>query len=240
MTAENEPLAKPQYAPLLYLFIDQNTVPAAYRGRFGLESGFWGRLKGIIGGEQCTSRQNVAGPDGKRGLLAAPFDPGENPGEFLQFLPDRQEWTEIEEGVLLGVDRDAAPEHFLREEIASPKYKLESDRGDWCLPVALLNAEGCGIPLQDKLEKGEWHTVPRPAYKEIAERALYLYQVECGEAEPPSHNWLRETTIMAISLNYALTAAEIAALDLLHTDSYEAIKDILTDKQEREKKTESE
>lgn len=228
----------PTYAPLLYFFVDASSIPDQFRGRFGLESGFWGRLKGLAGGDHCASRQGNIGPDDKRGMLATPFDAGTSPAEFIQYMPERQEWTEIEDGVYLGIDRDAAPEHFLREEIANPKYLINNDRGSWMIPVALLDAEDCGLPQQDIFKKGQWHSVPRPAYRELADRATHLYQVEQGEENDPGREWLRETAVLAIGCNYALTAAEMAALDLLHTEAYNSIASILTDQPEREKKSE--
>lgn len=238
-TTNNE---APTRAPLLYFFANTNRIPDAFRGRFGLESGFWGRLSALAGGEKCAHRDGSKGPDDQRGLLCTFFDAGHNPMEFLQYDESRQTWTEIEDGVWLGVDRDAMPEHFVREQIAMPKYVLRPDaaREDytWFIPVALIDAEDCGLPRQDVYKKGQWHSVPKPGYGDIAERARYLYQYECGEVEAPSREWMRETAVLAISVNYALTAPEMAALDLLNTDVYDAIADMLTDKQARQKKTE--
>lgn len=228
----------PQCAPLLYYFAGVQQVPGPFRGRLGLESGFWGRLRGIAGGEKCAHKNNIAGPDGGRGLLCTPFDAGTDPGSFLGYWPERQDWTEIEANIWLGIDRDAAPHHFSREELATPKYYLDHDRGQWLIPVALIDVESCGLPCQDQYQRGEWHTVPRPGYADLAERARYLYEVECGEVEEPSREWLRDTAIAAIGCNYAITAAEMGALDLLNNDTYTAVSEMLTDAQDRREKKE--
>lgn len=227
-------------APLLYWFPDADRIPPAWENRFGPATGIWGRLAGLLRGDGYLMRKSQHGPvEGKYGLmvsvgeLAAPQDP-----ESIRYEPSMQDWSEIEENVWCGLAKSAKPGDFLRKTITTPiSYLLTSDRGDWAVPVAILDSDRCGLRMVDAYSRGAWARVPVPEHSEIAKLADRLYKAETGEGAIPDKTWMRDAAITALQINYALTGPELAMFGVLNDAAYDAVSAILTDREARQKKT---
>jgi len=240
---DNITAARPEpfkLAPILYWFAGADTIPPAWRARFGPPAGIWGRLRGLLRGDGDVTRAGQRGPADGVGLMAAPGRADAYAPKALSYEPEAQAWTQVESGVWLGVAHAAKPADFVRSRITLPlAYILSTDRGDWWIPVALLTAEHCNIPCVDAFELGAWRRVPAPGYERLAVAAERLYRIEIGDAaddDDPGPAWLRDTAILAFQANYALTGPELAALGVLNDDTYNAVAAILTDRDARAKK----
>ena len=238
----NEPTeTTPKAAPILYWFRGRTDVTPSLRARFGLEPGAWGRFTQSPFGKHNVQRANCIGPvpgDRVRGLLAAVGDSGTIGAEWLVVDTATQDWTEIEEDVFLGIAHDADANLYLREKRFPTTYFVKTDRGWLFVPVAMIDEANCDLPSRDQLSQGEWHSVPLPEFVPLSAMAMQVYRAEIGEVDPLTRPERREITVAAISVNYALTAAEMGGFGFLTDDVYGATEAVLTDLQARtEKKT---
>lgn len=199
------------------------------------------------------------GPGGKSGQILVYQTPsGELPGR-IGFYPQQQEWLEVGDGAYwIGIDPAAPPtaEDLRRPGRRHPGYVLESDRGEWAVPVIRRPDDSTELPcdLYHDPRTGELREPLKEAYRqyweETGEVIHFLRLRDSGDAprrvEIPKTRAL-ELATRALGLNYRFGSAEQSLLRIIDQQNYLTVLAMTVDmplflaieEAEREKKTRS-
>lgn len=193
-------------------------------------------------GLQFVATFEASGPGAGPWLLVAPGGM-DYERDRCEYRPAEQCWTELEDGIWLGLADTATSMDFVRSRLVpSPSVAGAADydgiattRGLWLIPVARVDSPDCQLPMVEAYRKGEWTHAPEQPYRNLAADALRAWQAERGELTL-SRAERRDIAIRALQCNYALTGPELAAYDVLADAAYDVILSIITDANARKKK----
>jgi len=200
----------PQPAPLLYYFPRSAKIPAELSGRFSEK--------------HTKSNCGADGPDGGKGLLAAPFS------DVYPRLDEKgQKWKRFPKaGYWIGVDNSASPEDFKRAHLV-PGPSVALALGLWQIPVANPMVDSCTLEFWEMPDgQGGWELEVKEEFRQLSEYALELAG-QLREIMPDVGDEIKMTldgdeirTMLAriIQVNYDLTVEEMGALHLFDPATY--------------------
>lgn len=173
------------------------------------------------------SKCPAMGPNGASGTLAT----GCSGAWDLTFDGERQEWMQLEEGLWLGVERDATvrPADVARRAQCGGHAVRMLD-ADWVMPVARLPAGGSLLPQRRRFaETGpgfRWEV--EACHARLLDLAGAWWDEKRG-AGGFTDAMLDEAVDLALQVNYRIGLREMVALDAMPLATMRDIVDALVD-----------
>jgi len=171
------------------------------------------------------------GPGGKAGVT---FSASSKAG-MVRFKPEEQVWEPYpgKEGLWLGFwkENHPTPDDLLRRKPKDGHFVELCDGQEWLIPVARAVDGSSPLPRALKNDGANWLVGDvKEAFKDYFARACQLWDV-MFPAEGVASDEDRIVTIagaadlcvIALSINYRVSAAEISLLELLDTEIYTAV-----------------
>jgi len=204
-----------EFPPLLYFFPKASHAPFELIGARAEEL-------------QTRAGVGACGPGDQRGFLCTKFS-----GTHIAFNEKRQTWTRFSKNgkfFFIGVDQDASPNDFIREEILPGSY-VELKHGLWNIPVANPLVESCNLPYYDVPDgEGGWYKDYKEKYALASQKALELAGIArelCIQSIKQDmisfemeDNEVRDYFHTMLGINYDLTLEEMGALRLFDQEKY--------------------
>lgn len=203
------------WAPILYWFKGQSSVPPEYESVF--------RRRG--GELRFTSAGVADGPEPKvRGLLVSPFDQC-----AVMHIPRLQRWDRIDEAVYIGADGRATPELFLRPDHRGGRTVRLGDGHEWVLPVANPMVPSCSLPTWDRLTyRKTWERVLQDSWADLGRRAgefaaMLRQQITAGDGKTTratvDEAEARKLVADALAVNYYVSIEELSVLRVFSVEA---------------------
>lgn len=200
--------------------------------------GFCYFLPGRAARAQDAVRKTVPALDGDageisvRGVMGGPFGQGvlawagKAEGNNWSMQPDRQRWAKAGE-YFVGMMLDARPgPQDLARPRQTPGLDLAIGGKAWHVPQLR------GLPRTFVLD-GDGQIVKRvasPAFRDLWERADLFFRVLLGQDDGKvGDQWLFETAVLALGLNYRIGPVEAAMLELIDTSAMVEVLKIVID-----------
>ena len=216
-------------APFIYFFENASDVPEEFSGRF---------QRGNV-----SIMQLATGPEGRKGLLVAPFSESE-----CKYDPQTHHWEKVGEGAWLGAQKKVDPNLFLRDKTFAGYLVTLADGQEWRVPVANPFVKTCTLPIIyrwrwcDKAKKTQMYNAIENRFAEVSEKAgeigLEVYERKLdallnGKANDFEIDMPDEEAAKflhkVISVNYDINFLEFQALGVFSIESFERMFSCLID-----------
>lgn len=213
-------------------------APRGTLSRSLMQSRGLGEVWRDVGGLEDLARCELSGtgPGGSPGLVLAALSASREPPRRIGYYPAEQDWTQIDEGLWIGVDKHDPPRpEEMRRAKRFPGHKVRlGDWNEWEVPILRYQAVGSpALPRDMHWENGQFVTRLRAEFDGLWKHAERIGRYFFGaEGVEPGDMTLEEglTICMAgLALNYRVGPNEQRLLHLVTTTNCEEVLGAMID-----------
>lgn len=166
----------------------------------------------------CTAIRR--GPENREGVWIYPLPPSGAMPAQLGYDAGSQHWVECG-GHWLGYEKAAkpSPEELQRGQVVGGYEHKLADGRVWICPVLRRKINEANLPVQFRVEGGEWIQTVKDEYRELWGKSYGWWQQFMGLDDKPSDVEVLDACCELLSLNYRVGRQEISELGLLDSET---------------------